>query len=268
MIEFQPKHHAMNQKTDTFHIRPGQHLGLPGLRALLGRYAPEPDMDASSVYLRPGGALSLLEEYGAEGRTWREHLSEFNRTAAVPDTGVVGLRSGQRALVILPPFPVLENRFSPAWEVSPLLALADTEYTVGVVLLRLGRFSVAVYKGQQLLSSKTDARYVKSRHHAGGTSQKRFQRIREGQVRKLYDKTCKAAQRHFGGVTGELDFILLGGDKFTLDGFLKVCPAMESLHNRTLSRRLNVRDPKRDTLEQVGLMLNECRVYALEWRGA
>ena len=258
----------MSQQIDSFHIQPGQHLGLAGLRKLLERYAPRPEQAASSVYLRPGETLGLLEESGAEGRAWREHLRQLDRKVTTTDTGLVGLRSGCRALVILPPFPVLENRLSPTWEVSPLIALVDTEYTVGVVLLRLGRFSVAVYKGQRLLSSKTDKRYVKSRHHAGGTSQMRFQRIREGQVRKLYDKVCEAAQRHFGGVTGELDFILLGGDKFTLDGFLKVCPTLQSLRSKTLNRRLNVRDPKRDTLEQVGSMLNESRVYALEWPGA
>ena len=138
-------------------------------------------------------------------------------------------------------------------------------YTVGVVLLRLGRFSVAVYKGDRLLSSKTDARYVKGRHHAGGTSQKRFQRIREGQVRRLYDKTCEAVHNQFDVFGQELDYVLLGGDKFTLEGFLKVCSSMERWRGRTLSRRLNVRDPKRDTLKQVAVMLNESRLYPIQW---
>ena len=116
-----------------------------------------------------------------------------------------------------------------------------------------------------MLTAKTDARYVKGRHAAGGTSQKRYQRIREGQVRRLYDKTCEAVQVQFGAVAKDLDFILLGGDRFTLDGFLKVCPYLERQRDRILSRRLNIRDPKRDTLEEVAGMLAECRVYPLEW---
>ena len=152
-----------------------------------------------------------------------------------------------------------------SWNTKPLLALLETEYTIGVILLRLGRFSAAVFRGRRLLTAKTDARYVKGRHAAGGTSQKRFQRIREGQVRRLYDKTCQAVQAQFSSMAGDLDFILLGGEKFTLEGFLKVCPYLERQRDKILSRRLNVRDPKRDTLEEAAEMLGQCRVYPLEW---
>ena len=210
------------------------------------------------------------------------------------DTGLVALRSGNQVLVILPPFPVLglppvlalstesalppvlalstesapsteKEGVSSSWDTESLLTLLETEYTIGVILLRLGRFSVAVFQGRDLLTAKTDARYVKGRHAAGGTSQKRYQRIREGQVRKLYDKTCEAVQIQFGSVADELDYILLGGDKFTLEGFLKVCPYLEKQRGRILERRLNIRDPKRDTLEEAAGMLGECRVYPLTW---
>jgi peptide chain release factor subunit 1 len=124
---------------------------------------------------------------------------------------------------------------------------------------------VAVYQGHRLLSSKTDARYVKGRHHAGGTSQKRFQRVREGQVHRLYIKTCEAVQVLFDSVEKPLDFVLLGGDKFTLEGFLNECTYIRRLSGKVLQRRLNVRDPKHDTLERVGGMLWESRVYPLSW---
>ena len=71
------------------------------------------------------------------------------------------------------------------------------------------------------------------------------------------DKTCQAVQAQFSSVSGDLDFILLGGEKFTLEGFLKVCPYLERQRDKILSRRLNVRDPKRDTLEEVAGMLAE-----------
>jgi peptide subunit release factor 1 (eRF1) len=168
-------------------------------------------------------------------------------------------------LVIVPPFPLSRSVLCSGWEPAPILTLLEEEHTVGVVLLRLGRFSVAIYRGSRLLSSKTDARYVKGRHHAGGTSQKRFERIREGQIRRLYGKTCEAVQGQFGASATPLDYILLGGDKFTLDGFLKACPYLQSWRSVTLGRRLNVRDPKRDTLEQVARMLWESMVWRVEW---
>jgi peptide subunit release factor 1 (eRF1) len=133
------------------------------------------------------------------------------------------------------------------------------------VLLRLGRYSVAVYRGDRLLSAKTSTRYVKGRHHAGGTSQRRFQRIREGQIRRLYDAACLVTQSQFSPFAHELDYILLGGERFTLNGFLKACSYLEQFQGITLGRRLNIRDPKHDTLEQVAGMLRESRVYQFQW---
>ena len=232
---------------------------------LLESYAPAAHVPASALYLRPGQGQQFLEAQGPEGRAWWERLSGLDRSILNSDTGLAGFRSGSRGFVILPPFPLAAEGVSPSWDTGPLLDLLETEYTIGVILLRLGRFSVAVFQGQLLLTAKTDARYVKGRHAAGGTSQKRYQRIREGQVRRLYDKTCAAVQTQFGSVARDVDFILLGGDKFTLEGFLKVCPYVERQRDKILDRRLNARDPKRDTLEEVAGMLSECKVYPLQW---
>ncbi len=263
----------MSQQAAAPKVQPGQYLAKAGLKALLDEYAPPPGQTASSFYVRPGelrqetrqGMQQPVGGSDAEDRAWRERIHQLDGPVGVSDTGMVGLRSGDRGLAIIPPFPVAESRLYPSWEEAPLWAILEAERVVGVVLLRLGRFSVAVFNGGRLKSAKTDARYVKGRHQAGGTSQKRFQRVREGQMRRLYDKTCEAVRDQFGSLAGGPDYVLLGGEKFTLDGFMKVCPFMEQWRSRTLGRRLNVRDPKRDTLEQVALMLTESRVYPVAW---
>jgi len=193
------------------------------------------------------------------------HLAELDPHLSQSDTGLAGLRAGDEALAIIPPFPILQDRLTPTWDVAPLLALVGAEYTIGVVLLRLGRYSVAVYQGDRVLSAKTDTRYVKGRHHAGGTSQQRFQRIREGQIRRLYDAACQVTQSQLAPYARQLDYILLGGERFTLNGFLKACPYLEQFRGILLGRRLNIREPKHDTLEQVAGMLRESRVYQFRW---
>ena len=202
-----------------------------------------------------------MGESGPEGVAWRERLLLLGDQVLQSDTGVVGLRAGAAGLVIMPPFPLHESQLVERWDPAILLDMLDKEYTVGVVLLRLGRFSVAVYRGEHLQASKTDARYVKGRHAAGGTSQKRFERIRQGQMRLIFEKTCRAVHDQFAPFAGQLDYLLLGGERFTLNGLLKSCPELESLRPITLARRLNVRDPKRDTLDGVGTMLRESRVW-------
>ena len=216
------------------------------------------------MYIRPGSLQPFLESSGTEGLAWWERLRLIGRAVLNSDTGIVALRVRTSALVVVPPFPISESRLIHGWDLSPLWSLLAAEYAVGVILLRLGRFSVAVYQGERLLSSKTDARYVKGRHHAGGTSQLRFQRIREGQAQRLYQKTCRAVQAQFSAYPA-LDFIVLGGDRFTLDGFLKECSYLQRWRDKIQGRRLNIRDPKRDTLEGVGRILASSRVYPLDW---
>ena len=254
----------MSQEANAVKIKSGQLLGKAGLEHLLESCAPTPDQAASSVYIRPGPLQPFLDSCGSEGLAWWERLRDMGRSVLDSDTGIVGLQAGSSALVVIPPFPLSESRLIHGWDLSPLQSLLAAEHTVGVILLRLGRFSVAVYQGERLLTSKTDARYVKGRHHAGGTSQLRFQRIREGQAQRLYQKACQAAQIQFTAYSA-LEFIVLGGDRFTLDGFLKECSYLQRWRDKIMGRRLNIRDPKRDTLEGVGRMLTSSRVYPLQW---
>ncbi len=257
-----------DSQSATLNIQPGQLLEKSGLERLLGEMAPEPGEATSSLYLSPGAPAGFLTAKGQEDHGWRERLSRLESNVLESETGLVGLRKGSEAVVILPPFPLVPDNLdilSSDWDVGPLLTLLETEHLTGVVLLRLGRYAVAVYQGEKLLSSKTDTRYVKGRHAAGGTSQKRFQRIREGQIRRIYDKTCQVMRDQFSPHLAHLEFVLLGGDRFTLNGLIKVCPLLEQLKPITLGRRLNIRDPKHDTLAGVGLMLRQSRVYPISW---
>jgi hypothetical protein len=235
----------------------GDWLTKERLRNLLNVRMPHDGEVSSSIYLRPGDTAGSAE--------WKERLSRLGGTPEDNGCGLVGLRAGDRMLVIAPPFPVLESGLYDTWNDEPLGELLDAERTIGVVLVRLGRYSVAVYRGADLESSKTDSRYVKGKHHAGGTSQLRYTRIREGQMRRLYIKVCESIRAQFEPVARELDHVVLGGEKFTLNGFLKVCPRLDEYKGITLKRRLNIRDPKRDTLEDLGSTLHESRVWAMDW---
>ena len=245
-------------------IQPGQSVSRASLQRILETATPDAGMTSSSVYLAPGSGLGALKGLDANVG-WPEALAGLDRSVLASDTGIVGLRAGQWGLVILPPFPLAETMALDSWSTAPLMANVNAEYTIGVVLLRLGRSTVALFKGDQLISAKTDARYVKGKHHAGGTSQRRFQRIREGQARKMYDKTCETTRAQLEPHAGELEYLFLGGDRITLNEFVKVCPHVERLRGITLQRRLNIRDPKRDTLEEVPELLRECRLYPVSF---
>ena len=261
----------MVQKVDKFRVEPGQLVSKAGLARLLAgwSHAAEPPGETApitaTVYLKPGQAREYLESREFRGTDWGRSLSSLGAKVLESDTGLAAFRSGTQGLVVAPPFPITEDRLVEHWDPAPLDLLMEAERTIGVVLLRLGRFSAAVYQGRNLVSSKTDARYVKGRHSAGGTSQKRFERIRQGQIHRVYDKACQAVEAQLGPYDGRLDFIVLGGESTTLNGFMKSCEFLGRRQELIQGRRLNVRDPKRDTLEGVGDMLWESRVWPLSW---
>ena len=233
------------------------------LRRLLAGLAEGADGgEASSLYLAPGDRPDgrALTDTG-----WSAQFAEHGEAVMRDGCGLVGLRAGGRGLLVAPPFPVNETYVAMDWDDAPLRLVLDADVTVGVVLVRLGRFSVAVFRGGELLDSKTDSRYVKGKHHAGGTSQLRYTRVRDGQIKRLYDKVCEETRAHLMPPAAELDYLVLGGERFTLNGLLKECPALAALQPITLKRRLNIRDPKRDTLPQVAAMLTESRVWEVEW---
>ena len=259
----------MAEGGEPFRIQPGQLIGKDALARMLARWAELPGTDGgdstSSVYLKPGEFREFLKAQGDLGARWLRRLAPLKTDVLESETGLVGLRKGPRALVLAPPFPVLENRIGEPWDHQPLLTLLDADHTVGVVLLRLGRFSAAVFQGKTMLTSKTDSRYVKSRHAAGGTSQKRYSRIREGQIQRIYGSACRAVEAQLAPYDGDLNYIVLGGESFTLNGFVKSCPFLQRRQGILQGRRLNIRDPKRDTLERAGEMLWDSQVWPLDW---
>ncbi len=251
-------------------LAPSQSLGPEALARRLSRLESSTDgsraADAATLYLAPADLPTLPDSRNPDLRQWFRLLSPAiegpgGEALLKSDTGLVAFRKGETGLVIVPPFPVGERVVREEWDSGPLDKLLTTDYTVGVVLLRLGRYLVAVFRGAALAVSKTDTRYVKGKHHAGGTSQLRFKRIREGQMRKLFDETCRVVTDRFEPHDRELDYILMGGERQTLNGFLKVCPYLQRRQDIILDRRLNIRDPKHDTLETVAGLLRQSRVW-------
>lgn len=264
----------------------GGWVSAPRLLRLLDALEPPPgDAGLDAAAVRPPASLYLTAEDAAALRIpasrpdavapsdaaatpdaaqwWRERLTDLAPVVARSGCGLAALHNGRRGLLVAPPFPVAASLPPGPWDAAPLRRMLTADYAIGVALVRLGRFAVAVYRDGGLAASKTGARYVKGKHHAGGTSQLRYTRIREGQARRLYDKVCEAVRAQLTPLAGELDYVALGGDQFTLNACLKACPALAALQPITLPRRLNIRDPKRDTLETVGQMLRESRAWPL-----
>ena len=231
-------------------------------------------MNNNTRQISKKGVLGLIADLSESGCSWTTCLSadtlaergyghllpdcepERSRVADAlsavgrGDTGIVVFCARNRTVAIEPPFPLDVDVKASGVASAPLVDLLESEPVIGVVMLRLGRYAVGVLRGETLLATKTDTRYMKNRHRAGGQSQRRFERSRERLIRELFDKCCEVTRTVFGPYLSDIDHVLLGGERGSLDGFAKRCRLIRDLEPKTLSRRLPVDRPNQAALER------------------
>ncbi|MGH8921119.1 MAG: acVLRF1 family peptidyl-tRNA hydrolase, partial [Actinomycetes bacterium] len=100
--------------------------------------------------------------------------------------------------------------------VDDLLEHLMVPRTIGLLLVRLGGYSVGIARAGVVLTSSTGSRPVHGRTAAGGQSQQRFARRREGQARVALQAAANTAVRVLLPRVAELDAIVLGGDTAAL----------------------------------------------------
>lgn len=234
-------------------------------RALERRLAqlPPPGPGAATAYLPPGSDAAALRPRLSELLP-PDHAGAAAKLAAESESGAVLLRDQSQSLLVLPPLPVRSEACVPGRDLAALLGILSQEPIIGVLLLRLGRFAVGVYRGASLVESKTGSRYVKGRHHAGGTSQLRFARIREKQVGELFKEACSVMHQRLAPYEDRLEYVFLGGERLTLHAFRRQCPYLERLGPRVRRRLLNVGEPSLKALEALPKEIWTSQVYNLE----
>ncbi len=177
-------------------------------------------------------------------------------TSAAPDAVTVTAEDGAVA-VFHPPFPPLPSG-GPA--LSSLIAHARTDRRVGVLLVRLGGYAAGVFDGADLVSSKVDSRLVHGRHKKGGSSQQRFARRRDNEVRDVVSHAADVAARILLPAVSTLDAVVLGGDRRAVDLVL-ADRRLAPLAAKTVEPFLTVPDPKRAILEETPSRFRAVRIH-------
>jgi hypothetical protein len=117
----------------------------------------------------------------------------------------------------------------------------------GVLLVRLGGYAAGVFDGVEWTASKVGSRQVHGRSAAGGWSQHRFARRREGQVKVALDAAVEAAVRILVPVAPRLDAVVTGGDRQALRTVLGDV-RLAAVAPLVVQRVLDVPDPKAKVL--------------------
>ena len=217
-----------------------------------------------TVYLGPdsdGPDAATLARAPA-GPTTAE-VAEVSRQVGPSDTGLVLCWNADRVLAVVPPLPLGRESASAGAEFGELREVFEARPVIGIVLCRLGRYAIGVLQGDRLVASKSDTRYVKSRHRAGGSSQRRFERSRERLVHELFQATCEVAGKVLSPYEGKLDHLMLGGEKHTLRRLVQSCTLLQRLKPITRRRILEAPRPGRKALDNISHEVWRSRIVAL-----
>ncbi len=199
----------------------------------------------------PGGGRAVEVEpervAGWFGRFAERH-GGLERAEWAPPRLRVLAADGATATVHVPfgglPGPPVES----ADLVERLVAHLAVPRRIGLLLVRLGGYSVGVAVGGRVVTSRTGARPVHGRAKPGGSSASRFARRRDGQARVALRAAADAAVALLLPEAGRLDGLVLGGDADALDT-LHADRRLTALLARAEPRVLDVPEPRRAVLD-------------------
>jgi hypothetical protein len=159
------------------------------------------------------------------------------------------------------PFPPLAADPDAAY--GGLVAHATADRRVGVLLVRLGGHAAGVFEGSRLVRSKVGSRQVHGRSAAGGWSQQRFARRREGQVKVALAAAADVAAAVLLPEVGRLDAVVLGGDRRALETVLADV-RLAPLRALVVEPVLDVPDPRLKVLQGAPGLFRAVRVLVSE----
>jgi hypothetical protein len=214
-----------------------------------------------SLYLTPGLTREQIEnEVNAVTRINKS--PDLIETIISSTTGAC-LFIGTRTTLVLPPFPIKESIIFQGLEISILESSLKTNFLIGVILLRLGAYAVAVCHGETIVQSKVGTGLVHSRHRQGGSSAQRFRRHREKQIETFLTRVCEHIKNCMGLYIEKFDYTVFGGATTTIELLDKQCPVLRKMKGRSLPPLLDIPDPRQYVLESA--IRRIWSSYVIEW---
>jgi VLRF1 release factor-like protein len=163
----------------------------------------------------------------------------------------------------LPPATPSLDPGDPGAVLAALHAHLAQRRRVGIVLVRLGGYSIGVAVDGVVEASTTGARPVHGRTRKGGSSSGRFARRRENQARVALDSAADATARLLLPRADALDAVVLGGDAAAL-AELRADRRLAALLDRAEPRVLDVPEPRRAVLDEAARRARSVEIVVRE----
>ena len=203
---------------------------------------------AVSIYLPQGMAPARVENLLRKVFATTDIPPDVAEVMAGSGMGAVFFWSPPRAHLVLPPFPIVEEYVTNGYDIEPLRYLLSQDFLIGLILVRLGAYSIGICRGTELTESKTGTGLVHARHKKGGSSQARFARHREKQIEQFLERVCGHVREHIEPHARSLDYLVYGGARTTILLLRKQCLFLGQFDDRILRMLLDIPEPRKAVL--------------------
>jgi len=205
-----------------------------------------------SIYSLPPASISEVEN-SLKHSTFLDYIPEQALAKMKKsDTGfALFINTGSdnaEHMLIIPPVPFNKNYFTETIDIKPFVHAIDIDYVIAIVLVRLGRYTLGVARGEELLTGKTGSGLVHGRHRQGGSSAKRFARHRQKQIEVFLNRICLHCKEQFSPYLGSIDYIIYGGAWTTISELKKHCSFLGDIKAYELPPVLDIPEPKQKVL--------------------
>jgi hypothetical protein len=187
----------------------------------------------------PGGRAVEVEPERVEG--WIGRFAERH--------GAVDVQIGEHVVITAADGATATFPACGGTSIREVIEILATPRRIGLVLVRLGGHSVGVAFGGKVEVSATDRKQVHGRIRAGGWSQQRFARRREGQARVALQAAADDVFRVIVPRLAQLESVVLGGDWQALD-VLRNDRRLRDVFTKAEDRVLDVPEPRRTVLDE------------------
>ena len=216
--------------------------------------------EVSSLCVPPGSSKAnvegLLETLVGLSNLPEDLVKYFVESA----TGGILFWGDQHRYLVIPPFPIAQEKVSATCEIEPLYSLLRQDFLLALVLVRLGAYGIGVCQGEKLISSKVGTGLVHARHRQGGSSSHRFERHRYKQMETFFTRVGVHAREQLEPYSRQFDYLIYGGARETILEFRKQVHFMQQFDKVTLDRLLDIREPKQSGLEEAVREAWSCRI--------
>jgi hypothetical protein len=219
---------------------------------------------ATTLYLPAGISPNEIDSYLKQIPAIVSVSADVSKNIATSQTGVTIFWGQTQKWLIMPPFPIQDKYLSAGYDIIPLRALLTNSYRIGIVLVRLGSYSIGICEGETLILHKTGTGLVHSRHRQGGSSAARFQRRRKDQTYHFLERVGQHTREIFEPYVKKLDYLVYGGARTTIQQLQKQCNFLRQFDDRLLPPLLEIPDPRFNVLEKAITQIWSSRV--IEWQ--